>query len=371
LIHLGECLFFSQLKEGNSNPMKKLKLHILILAVLGLVFLSCQKKMEIQNLTICTIPEAFQTERIEADNIDSPAIWQDSTHNWLISTAKKTDVLVVNDAATGKFLQRIGTTGTAPGCFKRPNGIFVIDHLALVVERDNHRVQVLTLPEFRSLGFIGDSLLVRPYGLFVHFADSAYSLYVTDCYETASEEIPADAELGRRVQHYRFTVSPETLSWHLVRTFGDTTGDGVLRVVESIYGDPVFDNLLVAEENPPGSVVKVYDFAGNFKGKILGAGIMQTQAEGIALYQIADSSGYWILTDQSENPNRFHVFDRRELTYLASFTGPQTTNTDGIWLTQTPSEKFPTGAFYAVHNDGNVSAFDWRAIADSLKLKTN
>lgn len=351
--------------------MKKqiLLIFIFILfSVLSMIFLGCQNETNFQNLKIFTVEEAFQTERNEADNIDSPAIW----HHWLISTAKKSDVLVVNDAEDGRLLQRIGSTGTDRGCFKRPNGIFVIDSLALVVERDNHRVQVLTLPDFVSLGFIGDSLLVRPYGLYVRRTDdSTYALFVTDCYETADEGIPPDRELGRRVHHYHFRANANALEWLLVRTFGDTTGNGVLRVVESIWGDPLYDNLLIAEEDEPGSVVKIYDFAGNFKGKILGDGIIQTQAEGIALYQHPDSSGYWILTDQDEKTNLFHVFDRITLTYVGSFQGKTTTNTDGVWLSQLSSERFPKGAFYAVHNDGNVSAFDWREIAAALKLKVD
>ena len=65
----------------------------------------------------------------------------------------------------------------------------------------------------------------------------------------------------------------------------------------------------------------------------------------------------------------FHVFDRATLRHLGSFRGDSTLNTDGIALTQRGFGSFPNGAFYAIHNDGNVAAFSWDAIADALRLR--
>lgn len=350
--------------------IKKIKIVLFLNILISICLLECKNEHDLQRLKIYTIKESFQTERNEADNIDSPSVWHGGDdQNWLISTAKEGNALVVNDASNGRFIKRIGTTGTAAGLFKRPNGIFVIDSLALIVERDNHRVQVMTLPDFKTLEFIGDSLLIRPYGLFVYKMESGkYSLYVTDCYESGEDEIPANNELGRRIHHYLFMVKSDTLNWELVQMFGDTTGNGILRVVESIYGDPVHDHLLIAEEEEIQTSVKVYDLDGNFTGKIIDSGIFKYQVEGIALYKIDDRTGYWIITDQDHNNNLFHIFDRIDFTYIASFRGENTTNTDGVWLTQKSFKNFPDGAFYGVHNDGNVSAFDWKVIANALGL---
>lgn len=352
---------------------KKIKIVLFLNILISICLLQCKNEQDIQNLKIYTITESFQTERNEADNIDSPAVWHGrDDQNWLISTAKKGDALVVNDASDGRFIKRIGSTGTAAGFFKRPNGIFVIDSLALIVERDNHRLQVMKLPDFKSLGFIGDSLLLRPYGLFVYkMQNDKYAAYVTDCYESENEEIPANHELGRRVHHYLFKIEFDSVNWELVRMFGDTTGNGMLRIVESIYGDPVHNHLLIAEEEEIQTSVKIYDLGGNFTGQIIDGGIFKSQVEGIALYENEDGSGYWIITDQDHNNNLFHIFDRINFTYIASFRGKNTTNTDGIWITQKSFNNFPDGAFYAVHNDGNVSTFDWKIIADSLGLNLN
>lgn len=319
-----------------------------------------------------SLQEAWQTERDTLDNIDSPAVWHgpDGQH-WIISTAKTTDVLVVHDAATGKELRRVGGPGTEVGKLERPNGIAVIDHLALVVERDNHRVQVFRLPSFESLGVFGDSLLRKPYGITVYPAaePEAYVAYVTDNYELVEDSVPPDSLLGERVRQFRVVLGPNEVRAELMGTFGDTSGPGVLKVVESIAADVPNNRLLIAEELETASHIKVYTLDGRFTGKVIDSGLFPNQAEGILLYECGDTAGYWITTDQGMEANTFHVFDRQTLTHVGSFRGEQTLNTDGIALTQRGFGDFPSGAFYAVHNDGNVAAFSWEAIADSLRLR--
>ena len=69
------------------------------------------------------LQEVWQTERDTLDNIDSPAVWHgpDGQH-WLLSTAKSTDVLVVNDAATGKELRRVGGRARRSASWIGPTG---------------------------------------------------------------------------------------------------------------------------------------------------------------------------------------------------------------------------------------------------------
>ena len=47
-----------------------------------------------------------------------------------------------------------------------------------------------------------------------------------------------DDLLGRRVRQYEVAMANNKLTASLVHTFGETTGAGVLRVVESIYAGP-------------------------------------------------------------------------------------------------------------------------------------
>jgi 3-phytase len=321
--------------------------------------------------SVAPLSESWMTPRDTLDNIDSPAVWHGpGGEHWVLSTAKATDVLVVNDAVTGAFVRRLGASGTGRGQMQRPNGIAIAGNLAFVVERDNHRVQVFRLPEFESLGTFAEKDLRLPYGIALHAeGPDRFMVYVTDNYEMPDESVPPDSLLGERVRQYRVTLTGAGLRAEPIRAFGDTTGPGVLKVVESIALDLPNQRLLIAEELETGSHIKVYTPEGKFTGQIIGEGLFPHQAEGIILYACGDTAGYWLTTDQSMTVNTFHVFDRSTLRHLGSFRGDSTLNTDGIALTQRGFGSFPSGAFYAVHNDGNVAAFSWSAIADALGLR--
>lgn len=325
------------------------------------VALSCSK-----NTNIVYIDELYQTSRDEGDNIDSPTFWSgNDTLNFLISTAKETDKLFIHNAIDGKLINTVGSTGNSKLQFERPNGIFAIDTLLFVVERDNKRVQVLSLPSFNFLTFIGDGL-VKPYGIFVYKpSDNNYRIYVTDNYEL-NDTIPPDKMLDKRVHIYEMKISNST-NVQLIRKFGNTSGNGRLKVVESIFGDPNNDNLFIAEEYEPETSVKVYDMNGKYKNIQFGLDIFKYQVEGIMLHKFVNGDGFWIVTDQSMENNIFHLFDRKSFKHIGAFSGKNTLNTDGIWLADKKIGNFNTGLFFAVHNDGNVSAFDFEKILDIIK----
>jgi 3-phytase len=324
-------------------------------------------------LDVPVLSEAFETPRDTVDNIDSPAVWHrsDGSH-WLLATAKETDVVVVADAASGAVLRRFGGEGAGAGQLDRPNGIAVVDDLLFVVERDNRRVQLFRLPDLAPLGVYGAGDLRRPYGIaVVPVGGGIYRTFITDNYELREDVPPPDSLLGQRVREYRVAVEGGALSAELVGTFGETAGAGVLRVVESIAADPENDRLLIAEEQEGASTVKVYTLGGRFTGEVLDQRYFPHQAEGIVLYSCPDGGGHWIATDQSELINTFHVFDRGTLEHQGSFHGRTVRNTDGIALSQVAFGDFTAGAFYAVHDDGGVAAFQWSDIADALSLRAD
>lgn len=313
-----------------------------------------------------TVDEMYQTVRVEADNIDSPASFYEDGMFLLFATAKEGDKIVVHNATDGKKIFEIGESGTEAGQLERPNGISVVDTIVFVVERDNRRVQSFGLISYESLLTFGEEELIKPYGLYVQKLDPGYRVYVTDNYETATEEVPADSMLGKRVRVYELTPNDSTnFDVKLVNSFGATSGPGVLRIVESIYGDEENDNMLISEEDEAISVVHVYDFEGNYKSTF-GKGIFKHQVEGIALYKEGEK-GMWIITDQFTGDNSFNLFDRTTFEYLGEFRGKNTQNTDGIWLQQDVDGK---NIFFAVHDDGNVSAIDFDDVLKKLELDT-
>ena len=323
-----------------------------------------------------TVAEVFATPMTPEDNIDSVASWTGPDGRaLLLATAKSTHRLVVYDGATGAFVRHVGVQGAGEGQFDRPNGIAVADDLAFVVERDNRRVQVLRLPGMETVAMFGADVLELPYGLWVDKADDGYVLYVTDAYmagEDAEGEdiLPPLEELDRRVHRFALRQDGEGYAASHLGAFGDTSPEGALRVVESIWGDTANNRLMIAEEDETyANELKVYDLEGRFSGRTIGADFLKAQSEGIMLKTCADGGGWWITTEQGKGRTVFHLFERGSLEHAGAVTGPTVANTDGIWLDQVPSATFPDGVLYAVHDDQGAVAFDWGDIATALELQ--
>lgn len=331
-------------------------------------------------LTATQVPERYVVGDLGKEELDSLASWTTPEGaTWLIASGKATDRLSVFDADTGKHLRTVGGPGKAPGQFDRPNGVAVLEDgeraLLFVVERDNHRVQVLGLPDFKPLAVFGAERLRSPYGIWLHStAPGAVEAYVTDSfmYGERYDVVPPLAELGQRVRRFRLTLGEEGISAADAGDFGDTTEAGALRMVESLAGDPANDRLLVADEAtgpaPRHSNLREYTLAGRYTGRSLPEGSFDAEAEGIALWSCADGSGYWVAVDQLFPLTRFHLFDRRTLQWRATWKGTTTANTDGITLHAAPTRAFPQGVLFAVHQDRAIAAFDLGEVARALKL---
>lgn len=322
------------------------------------------------------VAEAWVARPEAEDNVDSPASWRDQDGRLkVVASAKSIDQLIVYDGDTGARLRTVGGTGQGLGQLNRPNGVATIDdRYVFVVERDNHRVQMFSLPDFQPLLVFAQDDLLQPYGLWVRRHGDGYEVIVSDNYtlgEDAQGEdiIPPLADLDRRFRRYQ--VAQQGGRWVASARghFGDTTGAGAIRVTESVFGDEAYNRLLVAEEDiATGTRLREYTMDGKYAGRDVGAGNYRAQAEGIALMRCKDGSGWWVASDQFDDRTVFHLFDRRTLEHTGSFVGKVTGLTDGVWLDERGDARFPKGVFYASHLDQAVSAFDWRDIAAALDL---
>ncbi|GAA5078084.1 phytase [Lysobacter panacisoli] len=321
-----------------------------------------------------TVLERYVSAESAQDELDSLATWPtEDGHTWLIATAKSTHRLVVYDADTGARLRDVGSEGKALGQFYRPNGIYVYGDAVFVVERDNHRVQVLSLPDFKPLGSSGDKELRSPYGIWLTETEPGeLEVYVTDSfmYGKKFDEVPPLAELDQRVRRYRVHFDQAgRLRSSYAGSFGDTTQDAALRMVESIGGDPQNDRLLVADEDRRHeSTLREYSFSGKYTGRSLPQDSFAAEAEGVALWTCGDEAGYWIAVDQLAPLTIFHLFDRTTLESRGSFQGETTAHTDGVALHAATTAAFPSGALFAVHDDKAVTAFDLAEVARVLDL---
>jgi 3-phytase len=321
---------------------------------------------------ITVLAERWVSSWDTTSNLDSPAVWLGAEGAWVVATAKGTHDLWVYDASTGALLKRVGRMGSGLGEFQYPNGIAIAGDLLLVVERDNHRVQALSLPAFHPLGTFGEEELTRPYGIaFFTQEDGTLQVYVTDDYGN-EEDLPSGqdptGDFTRRVKRFALGVEDGTLEVRFLGAFGEATGPGALLVVESIQVDEAQDLLLVADEHR--FELEAYRLDGTYQGRTLAAGSYRFgDPEGIMLYRCG-GEGYWILTDQGETRTVFHLLDRNTFEPLGSFSGKVTANTDGIWLEQRAMPGLGSGALFALHDDGGLAAFAWDEVAAALGLET-
>ncbi len=324
------------------------------------------------------VAETYVSPEVPEDELDSLATWRhaDGT-TWLIATAKSSHRLAVFDADTGAYLRHIGEKGAALGQFKRPNGIAVLGNFLFVAERDNRRVQVFALPDFRPLGSFGNDELRTPYGLWLNAAglpgnNGEVDVYVTDNFMEGPrfDVVPPLDQLNQRVRRYllRFDVTG-AFSAEALGSFGDTNEATALRIVESLAGDTQRKTLLIADEDTRReSTLREYGQNGTSTGRSVPRMSFKAEAEGVALWACSRDRGYWIAVDQLPTLTMFHLFDRTSLAARGSFTGASVAATDGITLNTASSTRFPNGALFAVHRDKSVAAFDLRAIATALKL---
>jgi 3-phytase len=324
------------------------------------------------DVPVVTVAEAWRSPEFPRERLDSLSTWIDPEgREYVLATAKDGERVVVYSATNGEVLRHLGAA-EGPERLRRPNGIANAGGVIWVVERDAHRVRLLDPANGRTLGNFGEQELRFPYGIYVETIDAAdgrYRAYVTDSYQNG-KQVPPDAELGRRVHEFAVVVrNARLVGARPVRAFGATSGRGTLRIVESIHGDPLYDRLLVAEEDAAGGqLLKGYDFAGGFRDEVVGDGIYAYQPEGIALVACADGSGYWITSDQHPERQRFHVFERATLQHRGSFRGEYVRTTDGIWFEPGDFAGFTRGVLFAQHDDRGVVAFDWGRVADALGI---
>lgn len=317
-----------------------------------------------------SVDAVWVSERMPEDEIDSVSAWQGGNERHVVvATAKSGDRLVFLDASSGRTLDRFGESGQAPGQFRAPNGIAIDGDLAFVVDRDNHRVQVVNLATKRVLGAFGDSVLRRPFGLWLlGHGGGAFHAFVTDSYDVDAGQSYSQG-LDGRVKSFAVRVTESGVDAELERRFGSSEGEGALHYVESIWGDPDNNRLLVADEHPDHRDIKIFDLGGRFTGQVLGVDLFVGEPEGITLIECAGGAGYWLVSDQHDSEQAFRLFDRQTLAPVGAFLSKDARMVDGLWFRPGRFGLFPAGALFSQHDNAAVIAFDWRAITAALSLR--
>lgn len=294
--------------------------------------------------------------------MDSVAIYvaADPSQSLVFATDKDDNFVEVHHLATNTFVGKIGGTGTGAGQLQYPNGVGVAygvptgsgnKDLLFVVERDNHRVSIFSLPDRSFLAHFGVGDLVEPYGVAFYWEGNELQAWITENDPTPD-----------RVYVYRFI--PEGTGIKGVLSFSFPASGSL----ESLVIDAVAQRALICDEIGERDVM-AFDLQGNLITRF-GKGLFANQPEGLVIYDLGDGEGYIIVSDQNVQPYaEYEVFDRKTYRSLGHFSG-ETKTTDGIALTQAALPRLPRGSFYAMHSDDVVHVYDWAEIAKALNLGT-
>ena len=346
-----------------------------IILAMGCVFLGCGGGLHRTNLVVpqdgdansISLDPLFVSESFSGD-VDSPVFWDGKGQNpQVLVTAKRGNDVLFVDAQSGQLAYRRGAAGREDGQLQRPNGIAVTGDIAWIVERDNRRVQLFSLPAMESIGSFGQDVLRKPYGISViYFAGETgvYRVYVTDDYG------PAEMAVGSSGKVKVFDVKlAGNIEVQATAAFGYEDTVPLLGKVESIMADPLHGRLLIADEEA--KLVRVYSLSGEHLDVSLGGGLIQGDAEGIALYEGGNKEGYWVLTDQGHRRNRFLLFRRTDLSYVGQFEISGVSNTDGIAVTADAVGSHKEGVLFVVNDDAGLSAISWADLANRLSLRVS
>lgn len=293
--------------------------------------------------------------------MDSIALYfaSDPNQSIVFVTDKDESFVEMHSPVTKQYLGRIGGAGSAAGKLLYPNGVGVAygvqtgsgkKDLLFIVERDNHRVSIFSLPDKKFLAHFGASELKQPYGIAFYWKGNELQAWITET-DTSPD----------RAYVYRILADGASVKGVLDFSF-ETAG-----YLESIVIDPISQRALICDEGD-GHDVMVYDLQGKLVTRF-GKGLFVDEPEGIVIYDLGNGEGYIIVSDQNASPTEYEVFDRKTYRSLGHFSGP-TTTTDGIVLTQAALPNLAKGSFYAMHSDDVVHIYDWAEIAKALNLKT-
>ena len=322
--------------------MNNLKIKIAPILIGAIFILQSCTSESLKNFK--TLPEEFHTFQTPQSNIDSIAFWKskDELISHIYVTGKEDGAVHIYNANNGDFVGFLKKNSSGLGEFQRPNGILVLEDILYVVERDAHKISIFSLPELTFESSIGFNELQYPYGIagFTDSIDKSHKIFVTD---NPNAGLPQKD----RIKHWKINYN-EDIQIEYLGLFGNE----MFRKVETIACDKELNRLLVAEEETSkNKIVSLNLTDGNLESTPLDTFKFLYEPEGLALIPELD---IWIATDQSDNDNRFYIFDRMNLTLLDTIGLNGVTNTDGIAVGKIGEDWF----LYAVDDDRRVGSFN-------------
>ncbi|RAW00323.1 phytase [Pseudochryseolinea flava] len=340
-----------------------MKTKYIMIALLSAV--GCKQSTSTDNTTI--IKPAIITEPVLNDS-DDPAIWinkENLSESLIIGTDKGGDqgegaLYVFN--LEGKILK----DKTFP--IKRANNVDIAYHvklgnqfvdIAICTERNTNSIRVFSLPDLRPIDnggiavFEGDSLRA-PMGI---------SLYQTQgtTYAIVGRK---NGTSGTYLWQYELQDSSGFITGKVVRKFGNYSGR---KEIESIAVDHELGYVYYSDEGVGVRKYYAHPDSSNIELALFATTGFAADHEGISIYQLTDSTGYILVSDQQAN--HFKVFTREGTNgnphqhALIKSLALSTTESDGSEVTSIALPGFAHGLFVAMCDDKTFQIYRWEDLA--------
>ena len=331
-----------------------------------------QPKVE-NRIPVASILPVIITEKVKYDT-DDPAIWinRASPENSLVIGTDKHEkgALYVFDL-DGNILEDKVVHG-----LKRPNNVdieynFLLDgdsiDIAVVSERLTHKLRIYKLPEMEPIDQGGISIFEGEskdgyrdvMGISLYKSPKSGKIYAI----AGRKAGPTD---GTYLWQYLLEDDGEGgVKATLVRKFGNYSG---AQEIESIAVDDKLGYVYYSDERV--GVRKYYAEPenGNMELAMFASEDFEKDQEGISIYEVTDSTGYILVSDQQNN--RFQIFSREGTDHLPNqhdlvkTINTETIESDGSEVVSIGlNDRFSKGLFVAMSSDRTFHYYTWEDIA--------
>ena len=352
---------------------------ILIFSLFIGILFSC--KQEKEKIAQPKIAASVITDTVSYDT-DDPAIWMhpsDPSKSLVIGTDKDSLGALYVFNLEGKVIDSLVRKG-----IQRPNNVDVgyglaladgLTDFAVTGERLTSRLRFFSLPDMQELNlgrfeiFQGEegSEYRDLMGVALYKSPKTGKQYVI----AGRKNGPTD---GTYLWQYEITAAADDIQLELVRKFGQYSGK---KEIEAIAVDAALGYIYYSDEGVGVRKYAAEPDMGNEELALFATEGFADDHEGISIYEVDDSSGYLLVSDQQAN--LFHVFPREgspenpHAHPLITKILLSTNQSDGSEVSSRSfGPKFPRGIFIAMSDNKTFHFYRWEDVAGKqLKTRKN
>ena len=352
---------------------------ILIFSLFIGILFSC--KQEKKKIAQPKIAASVITDTVSYDT-DDPAIWMhpsDPSKSLVIGTDKDSLGALYVFNLEGKVIDSLVRKG-----IQRPNNVDVgyglaladgLTDFAVTGERLTSRLRFFSLPDMQELNLGGFEIFQGEEGS--EYRDlMGVALYKSP--KTGKQYVIAGRKNGPTdgtyLWQYEITAAADDIQLELVRKFGQYSGK---KEIEAIAVDAALGYIYYSDEGVGVRKYAAEPDMGNEELALFATEGFADDHEGISIYEVDDSSGYLLVSDQQAN--LFHVFPREgspenpHAHPLITKILLSTNQSDGSEVSSRSfGPKFPRGIFIAMSDNKTFHFYRWEDVAGKqLKTRKN